>query len=153
MFIYLLLLCRHCLNGRGRKWKCLGRPFGKTQTEILMLDLHLLSQGASPTFSGLGVTERVWKTASQPSTSFIQQPFIEHWLWDSHYPRCQAYYNEQKVNVLSFSHKTLGLLIVVIQLVIIIIAIVTNHLFSCLLVQRLKFNCAFEMSRDGKKWT
>ena len=43
-------------------------PFGKTQTEILMLDLHLLSQGANATSSVLGVTESIWKTASPPST-------------------------------------------------------------------------------------
>ena len=34
-------------------------PFGKTQTEILMLDLHLLSQGANATSSVLGVTESI----------------------------------------------------------------------------------------------
>ena len=43
-------------------------PFGKTQAEILMLDLHLLSQGANATSSVLGVTESIWKTASPPST-------------------------------------------------------------------------------------
>ena len=46
------------------------------------------------------------------------------------YTRCQTYNKEQKVNLLSFFHRIPGLVILVIQLVIIIIAIITTISFS-----------------------
>lgn len=56
MFIYLLPACEHCLNGRGRtcKKEILFLLAGHTH----MLDLHLLSQGASATSSVLNVTRK-----------------------------------------------------------------------------------------------
>ena len=61
---------------------------------------------ASPLLCWL--SQRVQRTASPPSTSFVQQPRPEHQLRDSRYTTCQGHSSEQKVSALPSAHRGHG---------------------------------------------